>query len=266
MKSINKILVPIEFSKTSTHLLNTGIDLARRTGASLYIYHFAPTEDMSVNKLPSSTNSEILELVNRMDEKINKLLAFVRGFDLTGVEFHTGVKFSKLHIGLSKLIQENNIDLLMMQKSRKFNLIGFMRNNPSRIKLNELPCPCLMIDQMTKKLEVENILIPPYLTKSKNTQIVEEILQIYDPQVHLLDLAEQKNSSFPMLSWLKLLIQKLGFGNDLKYDAPASKCDLSNEIDLVVVRNNSIDQLKDTISNDFFGSNKNQHGVPVLAL
>ncbi|MDK2793032.1 MAG: hypothetical protein PWQ25_1895 [Deferribacteres bacterium] len=119
MLSVNKILVPSDFSKSSDVALEKAADLAEKFDAKIVLLHAIPEESSIVHSYLGDKSSKELKkrLVNDTEELFKKQIEKV----LSGrnVEVETVVKFGEPYYEILRLEKETDIDLIVIASHTK---------------------------------------------------------------------------------------------------------------------------------------------------
>jgi nucleotide-binding universal stress UspA family protein len=119
MLSVNKILVPSDFSKSSDVALEKAADLAEKFDAKIVLLHAIPEESSIVHSYLGDKSSKELKkrLVNDTEELFKKQIEKV----LSGrnVEVETVVKFGEPYYEILRLEKEADIDLIVIASHTK---------------------------------------------------------------------------------------------------------------------------------------------------
>jgi len=143
----SNILCPVDFSEPSKRALKNAILLARKFNSSIKILNvYEPLEYVSkrINIDLDEENAKRLKQVKK------EMTAFIKEFDLEGVNHKIEIKVGEVSGKILNLIKKEHIDLLMMGTNGRTGLSRFFMGSVTEKVIREMPCSFITI----KKVDV----------------------------------------------------------------------------------------------------------------
>jgi len=242
---IKKILVPIDFSETSTNALNEAIILAGTLEAELYLIHvkeFLLGYISVYNDLPKylPSNLEISMIIeNKMEEIKNSIH---KEFD---IKPHIQISEGEIYSEIIAFSESEKIDLIVMGTH---GISGykelFLGSNAQRV-VSFSDIPVLTLQKPCKDIDFKNILIPiDNSTHSREkVNVTLTIAKLFGSKIHLLGLldsddekekikfttkmdAVEKNIIASKLDYVKSIEVGDNLAETTKHYATKNHCDL----------------------------------------
>jgi nucleotide-binding universal stress UspA family protein len=142
LKSVKRILCPVDFSVESRLALNNAINIARRYNAKLYILNVSEPINLSYKELKLKWK-DINEL-NRKDLEV-EMSSFLKDFNLIDVKWESFVKTGDPSQKILKLIKKKETDLLVMGSSGKSSIHRMIMGSVTEKVIREVPCSFLTL-------------------------------------------------------------------------------------------------------------------------
>lgn len=144
MEKLQKILVPIDFSKHSEHIIETAAFMAEKLGAELLVCHVAQkfsaysgfsipnisTEDVDTSYLEGATNT-----LNSYVEQVENKDVRCRGIMLAGV----------VHEEIVKCAKDEGADMIIIGTHGLTGIEKFFMGSVAMKILYSAPCPVLKL-------------------------------------------------------------------------------------------------------------------------
>ena len=187
MLSLNKILVPFDFSEFSREALVMGLNMARRTGAEVHVLHI---EMLHANSLIETATEPLKAeaLRARVEDEVNDYSALSDGavvFFAVGRDIAPGpsiVEYARKH----------NIDLIMMGTHGRRGFRRFLLGSVTEEVMRHAECPVLTVPRRNEKSRassrISRILVPTdFSVHSENALLyAKELALLFDAQLDLL--------------------------------------------------------------------------------
>jgi universal stress protein E len=152
--SFSLILCPVDFSEPSRRALYNAILLARKFKSALSIltvYEPLVYVSQRINIDLEEENAIRLKRVK------NEMKAFIKEFDLDGVDHKIEVKSGKVDEKILKAIKKQNIGLLIMGTNGRTGLSRFFMGSVTEKVIREMPCSFITIKKTDIiKLKLDN--------------------------------------------------------------------------------------------------------------
>lgn len=181
--AIQTIVVPYDFSDCATDALQVAAQIARLTGATIYIAHLYEQ---------SENTKAAIRKRKEMNERLNEVpnLPFLAGIPLR--------KFLLRQLPLTDIFRNQRIaqvDLIVMgshgAKGIRREMIG---SNTQRI-VRHAPMPVLVIKQHSEDLVIRDVVFASNFSKEdvEKFDAFKPILDIFDPRIHLVKVNTPKS-------------------------------------------------------------------------
>jgi nucleotide-binding universal stress UspA family protein len=158
---INKILVPIDFSRSSRWALGHALILARQFGAGLELLHIAKS---SPNALFPSKAAE-LQMQDYSQSK-ELLSALVKKEDRNGLDIQYEVKTGDVQVHILSTIRDEHIDIAVMGFHRRGIVGSWLAGSLAESILKTTDVPVLMVGQPARRHAINRILLATDLSES----------------------------------------------------------------------------------------------------
>jgi len=189
---MKKILVPTDFSKHAQTSTDVAADIARRSGATLYLLHVVEeaTEGSFNVEGEVSTGSVTdrlynIRLINSARKQLEKAVndpAYkdirVDGLIRVGNPFH----------GMRTIVTENKVDLVVMGKSGKTKIQEMLIGSNTEKIVRLAKCPVLTVNKKPLRNDFKNIAYATAMEPDERVfaRIVMRSQKMYDSTVHLV--------------------------------------------------------------------------------
>jgi nucleotide-binding universal stress UspA family protein len=170
---MNKIIVPIDFSKHSEYALETAAILAKRNNADLIVLHMLEMEKGSLINSNNDQNEQVVFFLKLAEQKFNDYLdkEFLDGVSVTPI-----VKHFKVFSEVAEVAKDQNADMIVMGSHGASGLSEiFVGSNTEKVvRYSEIPV--LVVKQKPSKLDFETVtfasdfskeMVQPYIKASK---------------------------------------------------------------------------------------------------
>lgn len=166
MKSVENILVPIDFSDESIVGLNAGIDMAKRFNANIHLTHFVFPNAEIVPKHPKEEILGITETVyesqlqNVRQETYDKLKQVMIDSVPEMTQGHVCIVGSSLSNLFEEFTKESNVDvdLIVVGTSGTRNMVEYFIGNSTDTVIRNTQIPLLAISE-GEDLAIKNVLL-----------------------------------------------------------------------------------------------------------
>ena len=138
----SNILCPVDFSEPSKRALTNAIKFARKFNSKLQIMHvYEPLEHVSL-RIKIDLDEEN---ATRLKKVKNEMNAFIKEFDLGGIERKIEIKNGKADEKILNAIKKQHIDLLIMGTNGRKGLSRFFMGSVTEKVIREMPCSFVTI-------------------------------------------------------------------------------------------------------------------------
>ena len=145
MISLNKVLVPVDFSEPSKKALTYGLTLAGQFNASLILAHIVPESSALLYAIPT----QLLEIEK---EQYGKAAAEIRNLVPTEyaakVNLQTIVKIGNIEQELLGIVREESVDVVVMGTHGRRRLSRWFIGSVTEHVLRHVPVPVLTVSHV----------------------------------------------------------------------------------------------------------------------
>jgi nucleotide-binding universal stress UspA family protein len=272
-----KILIPIDFSKTSMRAIKHGAFIAKRTKGELILLHVQKKSDLVDIILPAVNMKNVSVITEFLEEKLEKLAAETR--KEYGIKVTSLVSMGNITSEINDIAQENGVGMIVMGTQGSDSTSDlFLGSNSYRV-LTKTNIPVMTVRSDAPKLGYSNILLPVD-TSAHSRQKVITALQIankFASHVHVLGLLG-KNEDYHEYKLKVILpqIQKMAKAKKLACTAEIEKQDdraaktLSYakkvNADLIICMRDETTELSKWILGSYAHRLLNDSKIPVLCI
>jgi nucleotide-binding universal stress UspA family protein len=151
---MNKIIVPIDFSKHSEYALETAAILAKKNNAEIIALHML---EMAHNVIADSDNDQQMQTVFFLKFAEKKFQEFLEKDYLKGINITPVVKHFKVFREVNDVAEEHNADLVVMGSHGASGLTEiFVGSNTEKV-VRHSDIPVLIVKQKPVNLQFETV-------------------------------------------------------------------------------------------------------------
>ncbi|MFT6849309.1 MAG: nucleotide-binding universal stress UspA family protein [Sphingobacteriales bacterium] len=172
--SLQKILVPIDFSESSLVALKEAVTFANIFNASITLLYVHEAHDLShtIKSLLFSKGSdqENRKLVaESMEEKFQELISLHQGD--SALKFDTEMASGKIYQEITRIAEEGEYGLIVMGTHGIKGIENFVVGSNTFRVVCSATCPTLTVHSETDKNEFKNIILPLDLSSSTREKV-----------------------------------------------------------------------------------------------
>lgn len=232
---IHKILIPIDFSDNSKNALKYGMEVARKTNATLILLHAYRLLGSQINSVRTSE----LSLKETLDKSPREnFLAIERKFlKNSGLNYEFQIQIGFVETVIKLITQTQPIDMVIMGTRGENRAGNFLGSTTARV-IKEVNCPVLAIPSGVRFRDISNMLFAGAIGQS-NAQGIIGVLStmagLFEAKIHWIDFHPEAD---------QLKIKNLNVHKYLHHSTKSKKAFpvqginryiKSNHIDLLVV-------------------------------
>lgn len=189
---MKKILVPTDFSKPSLAALETGIELAKRAGATITLLHVVEqavvdSYTISGEGHPDETQERIFTaaMIKKSREQLTKLVMDPK---FKNVTVNGELKLGNPYHGIRSIITEHHPDLVIMgtigNSSIERMIIG---TNTERV-VRTMDCPVLTVHKKPSRFDFKNIVYATTMSEDEESfaRVVKRMQELFKATIHLV--------------------------------------------------------------------------------
>ena len=214
---MKKILVPIDFSKTSEYAAKMAAKIAKKTSASITLIHLIelPSEIVDIYYGSRFSIPESMLYLRKIKEKI---LKFKNNFFTEDMKVDYFIKLNNPFDGIRKYADKIDADLIIMGSKghSKFEEIIIGSNTEKIVRTSKIPV--IVVKRDSKKFSLKNLVFASNFKKDNKEVFIKflDFANIFNSKIHLLrvNTPSQFENTFEAKQKMKDFIKEY---NLLKY-------------------------------------------------
>lgn len=183
---MNKILVPVDFSKPSENALRVASDLARKNSAELFVLHVVEMAETLFGTEQFNINDEQIIFFMKIAKK--RFAKFLDKPFLEGLNVKDSVLLGSPTMGIKELQEDENIDLIVMGSNGASGIDEILIGSNTEKVVRHSQVPVLVIKPGLENLEINNIAFASNFDE-ENTNAFHRAVSFaesFDANLHLL--------------------------------------------------------------------------------
>jgi nucleotide-binding universal stress UspA family protein len=185
--TINKILVPTDFSEISLQALEYAAMIAKSDNAEILLLHVFESYTQNTMLEMRVDFTSIIE--KGVEEKFKEIKE--KNPRLTGVTIHSRVVVGKIYSEINNIAEQENIKLIIMGThgvSGVTNIGKFIIGSNAYRTIQNAPCPIITLRENPHRMEIKNIVVPLDSTResTQKTDIAIRWAKFFKAKIHLL--------------------------------------------------------------------------------
>jgi len=242
---MKKILVPIDFSKTSEYACKMAANIAKRTNATVYLIHLIELPN-GVIDMTSSSRFSIPESMLYLRKTREKILAFKANIfdDKTDVKYF--IKLNTPFDGIQKYADKIDPDLIIMGSKGHSQLEEIIIGSNTEKIVRNSKRPVIVVKKDPEGFELKKLVFASNF-KEDNKEIFSKFVDFantFDSKVHLLKVntpskfqgtAEAKKQVKKFITDFKLKKPKINIYNDTSIEKGILNFSKDIDADLIAI-------------------------------
>lgn len=152
---MNKILVPVDFSKPSENALRVASELARKNNAELFVLHVVEMAETLFGTEQFNINDEQILFFMKMAKK--RFAKFLKKTYLDGLRVTDAVEVGSPTMAISELQKEHAIDFIVMGSNGASGIDEILIGSNTEKVVRYSKVPVLVVKQELETLEINKI-------------------------------------------------------------------------------------------------------------
>jgi nucleotide-binding universal stress UspA family protein len=189
---MKKILVPVDFSKTSTTAFEVAYDIAKKDGSDIIALHIveeATPESYRISGEWQKGDWQDRLFTYKLLEKAKKQLeTFVQTPKYNDVKITGELRLGNAFHGMNSIITEHKVDLVVMGTRGHTKLEEMVIGTNTEKVVRHSHCPVLTVHKKPATTEFKNIVYATAMSKDEEvfSRIVKRAQSLYNSTIHLV--------------------------------------------------------------------------------
>jgi nucleotide-binding universal stress UspA family protein len=189
---MKKILVPTDFSKTSLTALDVAFDIAKKSGASIFLLNVVEEAGKDSTRITGEWQKadweEKLFIYKLLERAENQLTKVVQDAKYDAVKMIGELRLGNPFHGMNSIIAEQKVDLVVMGTRGVTNLETMLIGTNTERVVRNSSCPILTVHKKPASTNFKNIVYATAMSKDEEifSRIVKKTQGYYDSTIHLV--------------------------------------------------------------------------------
>lgn len=189
---MKKILVPTDFSKTSLTALDVAFDIAKKSGASIFLLNVVEEAGKDSTRITGEWQKadweEKLFIYKLLERAENQLTKVVQDAKYDAVKMIGELRLGNPFHGMNSIIAEQKVDLVVMGTRGVTNLETMLIGTNTERVVRNSSCPILTVHKKPASTDFKNIVYATAMSKDEEifSRIVKKTQRYYDSTIHLV--------------------------------------------------------------------------------
>lgn len=192
MANLKRILVPVDFTKTSITALEVACGIAEKAKAGIHVLHVVEEASPDSYKIDGEWQQDNWEeklFTFKLLEKAKKQLeTLVHDPRFSSVTVEGELRLGNAFHGINAIITEQHVDLVVMGTNGHSKLEDMMIGTNTEKVVRRSHCPVLSVRKKPSTADFKNIVYATAMSKDEIvfSRIIKRTQQIYDSTIHLV--------------------------------------------------------------------------------
>jgi nucleotide-binding universal stress UspA family protein len=186
------ILIPTDFSSCAQNAEQAGMDLAKRNGATIHLFHHTtlPKNWEEKSREEKAKHPDILKKLEQIEATFLKIQQ-----NYPTITIKTHIVGGKWLVALEQFIEQHNISLIIMGSHGISGKNEYFIGSNTQKVVRSIHCPVLVIKNRLKKLDFNKVIYASTfdLVEKEAFLKFKDIIKFFLPELHLVSL---HNSEF----------------------------------------------------------------------
>lgn len=185
---MEKILVPTDLSGPAENAAKLAADIARWTGATLYLLHVM--EGPSRDRSRAGEYGNALEGTTLKKEARERFKKFKKRSFFDGVRVITSLQYDRPYQNIVQEAEDQNVDLIVMGSHGASGLKEwFIGSNTERV-IRMASCPVLTVKDAVEGKHIEDIVFASHFGDEDHEAFrrIKELAELFEAKIHLLQV------------------------------------------------------------------------------
>lgn len=276
----SKILIPVDFSKTSLNAVKYAAFMAQFTKGELVLVHVQNKSDLLDVIMPAVKLKDISVITDFLAEKLEKIAADIK--KRYGIKVTTYVSTGNTTSEIVSMAEETKSTLIVMGTHGKDSENGFFLGSNAYRVLTKSDIPVMTVQTAAEKLGFQNILVPLDSSHHSRQKVDSAIFMAdkFGAHLHVLGILHEgnkgeENYKYKMdtiMSQIKKLADKKNVKctTDIQFTDNRSKKTLAYakkiKADLIIAMTDQEAEFSSVVLGNYIHQLTNHSKIPVLCV
>lgn len=216
---MKKILFPTDFSEASLNSKSYAIEIAKRSGAQVYllnVYNVTIYDPNMPAELVMETMNEAQKFAKENLDSLSKEFVSQKYSNGKNLDVSVVYKQGLVSDEIEVFCEENNIDLIVMGTTGESGLIDKILGSNTASVLEKVKCPVLAVPAKANYKNIQNVVYASNLTDDDTKEVMQlkDFLQLFDAQLTYLHVCDEDDK--PLQNEKDTIFD--GLKNEIGYD------------------------------------------------
>lgn len=193
---MKKILFPTDFSEASLNSKSYAIEIAKRSGAQVYllnVYNVTIYDPNMPAELVMETMNEAQKFAKENLDSLSKEFVSQKYSNGKNLDVSVVYKQGLVSDEIEVFCEENNIDLIVMGTTGESGLLDKILGSNTASVLEKVKCPVLAVPAKANYKNIQNVVYASNLTDDDTKEVMQlkDFLQLFDAQLTYLHVCDE---------------------------------------------------------------------------
>lgn len=185
---MEKILVPIDFSKKSEYASKMAARIAKKSNSTVYLLHMIELPSGIVD-MGAGSNFSIPESMLYLRKVKERILEFKEKFFHKNTEVHHSIRFENPHKGILEYAEKINSDLIIMGSKGHSDFEEILIGSNTEKVVRTSKVPVLVVKRDSEKFRMKNLIFASSFKNEDKKEVFRKFLDFvnhFKSEIHLL--------------------------------------------------------------------------------
>ncbi len=185
---MKNLLIPTDFSKTSIHALEFGLELAQKAGYHVKIFHGIDFPHSYESMYFGDANA-VMDFSDKVEERAkDNLENLIRQYRTDGLSMEKIVEVGSLTYNIREVVEKHKIDLLVIGTTGATGLKEFLVGSNTEKVVRTVSCPVIAVPHKTQLKDIDSVMVPVDIDELRPSFLeeVSKLQQLLDCSVEFV--------------------------------------------------------------------------------
>ena len=187
---MNKIIVPIDFSKRSEYACKMASRIAKKSNSTIYLLHMIELPS-GVIDMGARSKFSIPESMLYLRKIRDRILEFKTDFFDESYEVHHAIRFQKPYEGILQYADKIKADLIVMGSKGHSEFEEILIGSNTEKVVRRANIPVIVVKKDSKKFRIKNIVFASNFKNNSKKEVFRKFLEFanhFKSEIHLLKI------------------------------------------------------------------------------